>query len=246
MPIYEQTSNRKGLVSAIVAGAISGIVMSVLFWAVIQPLLEMSEVPDVTGKKVEIARSILEGRSFRVYQEDAVSDPSLPEGAVSKQDPVPGQKVRKGSTIKVWPNGAGSTVPNVKNLPLPQATVLLQQAGLKLGQVTMQPSDSVPKDAVISSSPAIGAQVAKEGAVDLIISAGAGEVTVPAVKGWGKSRASEMIRQAGLTVGSVRTVYDETGEIEPGIVVRQDPSAGSKVAKAAAVSIWISTDVEPE
>ena len=246
MPIYEQTSNRKGLVSAIVAGAISGIVMSVLFWAVIQPLLEMSEVPDVTGKKVEIARSILEGRSFRVYQEDAVNDPSVPEGAVSKQDPVPGQKVRKGSTIKVWPNGAGSTVPNVKNLPLPQATVLLQQAGLKLGQVTMQPSDSVPKDAVISSSPAIGAQTAKEGTVDLIISAGAGEVTVPAVKGWGKSRASEMIKQAGLTVGSVRTVYDETGEIEPGIVVRQDPPAGTKVGKTATVSIWISTDVEPE
>ena len=246
MPIYEQTNNRKGLVGSIVAGAISGLVMAVLWCNVFQPMLETSEVPDVTGKKVEIARSILEGRGFRVFQDAAVSDPSVPEGAVSKQDPVPGQKVAKGSTVKVWPNGAGSTVPNVKSLPLPQATVLLQQAGLKLGQVTMQPSDSVPKDAVISSSPAIGAQVPKDGAVDLIISAGAGEVTVPAVKGWGKSRASDMIKQAGLSVGSVRTVYDETGEIEPGIVVRQDPAAGSKAAKGAAVSIWISTDVEPE
>jgi serine/threonine-protein kinase len=246
MPIYEQTNNRKSLMAAILAGAISGLVTTVLFWAVIQPLLEMSEVPDVTAKKVEIAKSILEGRGFRVYTEDAVSDPTVPDGAVSRQDPVPGQKVRKGSTIKVWPNGAGGAVPALKNLPLPQATVMLQQAGLKLGQVTMQPSDSVAKDAVISSNPPFGAQAGKDTAVDLIISAGAGEVTVPTVKGWGKTRASDMIRQAGLTIGSVRYQYDDTGEIEPGIVIRQDPPAGAKVAKAATVNIWVSTDVEPE
>jgi eukaryotic-like serine/threonine-protein kinase len=246
MPIYEQTNNRKGLMAAIVAGAISGLVTTVLFWAVVQPLLEMSEVPDVTGKKVEIAKSILEGRGFRVYTEDAISDPAVPEGAVSKQDPVPGQKVRKGSTIKVWPNGAGGAVPALRNLPLPQATVMLQQAGLKLGQVTMQPSDSVPKDAVIASQPPFGAQVSKDAAVDLIISAGAGEVTVPAVKGWGKTRASEMIKQAGLNVGSLRYQFDDTGEIEPGLVIRQDPPAGAKASKGANVSLWISTDVEPE
>lgn len=246
MPIYEQTNNRKGLMAAIVAGAISGLVTTILFWAVIQPLLEMSEVPDVTGKKVEIAKSILEGRGFRVYTEDAISDPAIPEGAVSKQDPVPGQKVRKGSTVKVWPNGAGGAVPALRNIPLPQATVLLQQAGLKLGQVTMQPSDSVAKDAVIASQPPFGSQVSRDAAVDLIISAGAGEVTVPAVKGWGKTRATDMIRQAGLNLGGVRYQFDDTGEIEPGIVIRQDPPAGAKAAKGANVSLWICTDVEPE
>lgn len=244
MPIYEQTSNKKNLWVSILSGALSGLITTVLFWAFIQPILEMSEVPDVTGKKVEIAKSILEGRGFRMYEETAISDPTVPDGTVSKQDPVPGSKVRKGWTVKVWPNSAGAEVPNMKNLPLPQATVVLQQSGLKLGQVIMQPSDSVEKDAVISSNPVFGLKVSKDSAVDLIVSAGAGEVAVPSVRGWGRSRAQEMIKQAGLNVGSIRYVYDE--EQDPGLVIRQDPSPGSKAGKGSNVNLWISTDVEPE
>ncbi|HAD81022.1 MAG: hypothetical protein A2509_04515 [Candidatus Edwardsbacteria bacterium RIFOXYD12_FULL_50_11] len=244
MPIYEQTSNKKNVWVAILSGALSGLITTILFWAFIQPILEMSEVPDVTGKKVEIAKSLLEGRGFRVYEETAISDPTVPDGTVSKQDPVPGSKVRKGWTVKVWPNSAGAEVPNMKSLPLAQATVVLQQSGLKLGQVIMQPSDSVEKDGVISSNPVFGLKVSKDSAVDLIVSAGAGEVAVPSVRGWGRSRAQEMIKQAGLNVGGIRYVYDE--EQDPGLVIRQDPSPGSKVAKGSNVNLWISTDVEPE
>lgn len=244
MPIYEQTSNKKNVWVAILSGALSGLVTTVLFWAFIQPILEMSEVPDVTGKKVEIAKSLLEGRGFRVYEETAISDPTVPDGTVGKQDPPPGSKVRKGWTVKVWPNSAGSEVPNMKSLPLAQATVVLQQAGLKLGQVIMQPSDSVEKDGVISSNPVFGLKVSKDSPVDLIVSAGAGEVAVPSVRGWGRSKAQEMVKQAGLNVGRVRYVYDE--EQDPGLVIRQDPSPGSKVAKGSNVNLWICTDVEPE
>jgi len=244
MPIYEQSSSKKPVIAAIISGSLSGLLMSLLFWGVIQPIMDMSEVPDVTGKKVEIAKSILEGRGFRVYQEDAINDATVPEGAVSKQDPVPGGKVRKGSTVKVWPNGGGSNVPMLQGMLLPQATVILQQAGLRLGQVAMQPSDSVPKDAVISSNPAFNSKTQKDSPVDLVVSAGAGEVAVPAVRGYGKSRSQEMIKQAGLNVGSVRYIYDE--ENDPGLVVRQDPQAGSKVAKGSNVSIWVTTDIEPE
>lgn len=244
MPIYEQTGNKKNVWVAILSGALSGLITTVLFWAFIQPVLEMSEVPDVTGKKVEIAKSILEGRGFRMYEETAINDPTVPDGTVSKQDPVPGSKVRKGWTIKVWPNSSGAEVPNIKNLSLAQATLILQQAGLKLGQVVMQPSDSVEKDGVISSNPIFGLKVSRDSAVDLVVSAGAGEVAVPSVRGWGRSRAQEMIKQAGLNVGSVRYVYDE--EQDPGLVTRQDPQAGSKVAKGSNVNMWITTDVEPE
>jgi beta-lactam-binding protein with PASTA domain len=245
MPIYEDTGGKgKSLLGAIVAGALSGLVFSILFWAIIQPLLEMSEVPDVTGKKVEIARSILEGRGFKVYQEDVVSDATVPDGAVSKQDPVPGVKARRGSMVKVWPNNAGANVPMMTGIPLAQATVLIQQAGLKLGQVIMQPSDSVAKDAIISSNPPFGSQASKDKAIDLVVSAGAGEVAVPAVRGWGRSRAQDMIKQAGLNVGGVHYVFDE--EQDPGLVTRQDPQAGSKVAKGSNVNLWVTTDIEPE
>lgn len=245
MPIYEETGGKgKGMAWAIVSGGVSGLVFSVLFWAFIQPMLEMSEVPDVSGKKVEIAKSILEGRGFRVYLEDQVSDPSVPDGAVSKQDPVPGVKYRRGSMVKVWPNSAGSLVPAMRGLPLAQATAILQQAGLKLGQVIMQPSDSVDRDAVISSIPPFGTQASRDVPVNLTVSAGAGEVAVPAVRGWGRTRAQDMIKQAGLNVGNIRYIYDE--ENDPGIVLRQDPQAGAKAAKGSSVNIWISTDIEPE
>lgn len=245
MPIYEETGGKvKTIVWATVAGSIGGLVFSILFWAFIQPMLEMSEVPDVGGKKVEIAKSILEGRGFRVYIEDPVSDVSVPDGAVSKQDPVPGVRHRRGSMVKVWPNSAGSLVPMMRGIPLAQATAILQQAGLKLGHVIMQPSDSVEKDAVISSIPPFGSQASRDVPVSLTVSAGAGEVAVPSVKGWGRTRAQDMIKQAGLNVGTIRYLYDEDND--PGIVLRQDPPAGSKVTKGSSVNIWISTDIEPE
>ncbi len=245
MPIYEETGGKaRGIVWSIVAGGVSGLIISVLFWAFLQPLLEMSEVPDVSGKKVEIAKSILEGRGFRVYLEDAVSDPSVPDGAVSKQDPVPGVRYRRGSMVKIWPNSAGATVPMLRGVPLAQATVLLQQSGLKLGQVIMQSSDSVEKDAVIASIPPFGSPTSRETPINLTVSAGAGEVAVPAVRGWGRTRAQDMIKQAGLNVGTIRYIYDEDND--PGIVLKQDPQPGTKAAKGSNVNLWISTDIEPE
>ena len=50
MPIYEQSSSKKPVAAAIFSGALSGLLMSLLFWGVIQPIMDMSELPDVARR----------------------------------------------------------------------------------------------------------------------------------------------------------------------------------------------------
>ena len=65
-------------------------------------------------------------------------------------------------------------VPNVVGLSQAAAETAITGAGLTVGTVTNQNSDTVPSGDVISQSPAAGASVAPGSAVALVVSSGAG------------------------------------------------------------------------
>jgi beta-lactam-binding protein with PASTA domain len=66
------------------------------------------------------------------------------------------------------------TVPNVVGQSQNTAAATLRQAGLTVGQVMRQSSQTVPAGTVISQSPTAGASVAVGSVVDLVVSSGAG------------------------------------------------------------------------
>jgi hypothetical protein len=67
---------------------------------------------------------------------------------------------------------ASVTVPDVVGLAQAAAEAAITAAGLTLGTVTTQSSDTVPAGDVISQNPAAGASVASGSAVDLVVSSG--------------------------------------------------------------------------
>lgn len=62
-------------------------------------------------------------------------------------------------------------------------------------------------------------------------------VEVPRVRGGSLKRAQQALEKAGLKVGRIHHMSDE--DRAPGLILKQEPKDGEKVAKDSAVELWL-------
>ena len=130
-------------------------------------------------------------------------------------------------------------VPDLQGLTVAQATTLLKNTGLLLGDQLPQASTERPKDTIISQSPGRDIMVSKGSTVDIVISTGPGQVAVPQLADLlSPDDARVALGRVGLTLG---TVTQENADAAAGTVLRSDPEAGTMVDPGTSVSIWISS-----
>jgi serine/threonine-protein kinase len=131
--------------------------------------------------------------------------------------------------------GADSvTVPEVTGLTVPQAKRALSEANLQLGTETPQASDTVPEGNIIDQRPEARAQVDEGGSVDVTVSTGVEEATVPSLVGLSLNEASTALREAGLELGDTTPVPSEDPQ---GTVVRVSPKEGETVPAGSKVDL---------
>jgi len=197
-------------------------------------------VPDVVGLTQSAAEAAITAAGLVVGQVTEVCSDSVPAGSVISQNPVAGASVQPGSAvdlvISTGPCPVTVPVPDVVGQAQSAAEADITAAGLVVGTVTTQCSDSVPAGQVISQSPAGGTAVAPGSAVNLVVSAG--PAVVPNVVGQAQSAAAAAIQGAGLTVGAVQQVYSTA--VAAGVVIRQNPAAGVTLSCGAAVNLLVS------
>jgi membrane peptidoglycan carboxypeptidase len=118
----------------------------------------MSSVPDVVGKSVDEATSILESAGFQVSVSGSI-DSSIAAGLVAAQDPS-GQAAG-GATINLaTSNGQGTTVPaNMVGMSRAQAAAALGGAGFT--SIEFDNSCNPPTAVVSSTDPAPGSAASK-------------------------------------------------------------------------------------
>jgi beta-lactam-binding protein with PASTA domain/tRNA A-37 threonylcarbamoyl transferase component Bud32 len=130
---------------------------------------------------------------------------------------------------------SGHAVPQVDGQSLTAAQKAITEAGLKY-TVQKEPSSTVPKNIVISTSPPNGNVVAAGSQVVLIVSSGKPQVQVPDVKHDTVSQAEATLQAAGF---QVQQQTDNGSNAAPNTVVKQDPKAGSKAPKGSTVTIFV-------
>jgi beta-lactam-binding protein with PASTA domain len=123
------------------------------------------------------------------------------------------------------------------------ATASITSAGLTLGSVTMQSSATVASGNVISETPTANTMVASGSSVNLIVSSGPAQVSVPNVVGMTQAAASVSITSAGLVVGTVTTAA--SASIAANDVISQDPAAATTVVSGSPVNLTISSGPPP-
>jgi hypothetical protein len=129
----------------------------------------------------------------------------------------------------------------VVNLTQASATTAITSAGLVVGNVTTATSTTVASGSVISQSPASGTNVNSGSAVNLVISSGLPQVSVPSVVNLTQASASTAITGAGLIVGNVTTATSTT--VASGSVISQSPTSGTNVNSGSAVNLVVSSGI---
>ena len=129
-------------------------------------------------------------------------------------------------------------VPDLSRKSLEEARTLLQQNGLKLGDILERENEEIPAGYIISTQPPPGSLVRKGRRIDIIVSTGAPYVVVPDLRSLDEERAKKLLSDLGLTVGDVSYVADKN--IPFGQVISQSPAPNSRVAKGTPVYLKVS------
>jgi beta-lactam-binding protein with PASTA domain len=145
----------------------------------------------------------------------------------------------------LWATGVFTqkiAVPDVVGKALSSAETSLSDAGFKLGTVAYQAAAGKPQGTVLSQTPVAGTEAKHDSAVNLV-AVGTNLKTVPNVVGMTQAAAKTAITSAGLTLGSVALVYDNTTAKET--VTGQAPAAGSTAPAGSPVAITVSRGPTP-
>ena len=132
--------------------------------------------------------------------------------------------------------GAATTtrVPDVTGMTVEQASRALQRENLVLGTQTPQPDPRVPEGAIISQSPDDRTEVEEGSAVDVVVSTGPEQTTVPTLVGLSLDEAAQALREAGLKLGGRTGVPSDRPE---NTVVRVNPKEGETVEVGSLVDV---------
>ena len=201
------------------------------------------EVPDVVGLSEDRATQELEDAGLEVASRNR-SNVDVDEGDVFRQTPEAGATAEEGDTVTIFvSSGPGEvSVPNLLTLTEDQAEDALEEVGLELGRVRNRSSDS-PEGTVIDQDPESGDLVNEGEPVSIVVSTGVAIVAVPDVVGLPEGEAVGAIEGEGLTANVVREPSDE---VEEGVVIAQDPGAGTELEEGEAVQIVVSEGPEFE
>ena len=139
-------------------------------------------------------------------------------------------------------SAANIVVPKVVGMTQEDAKSVLEQSNLEVGDVTLQNSETIAAGMVISHDPPAQSKVAEGTKVNLVVSSGSGNITVPDLTGKTQDEAAQILEslKLKLVVGEAKPHPD----IESGKVCGQSPVAGSKAAEGTEITINLSSGPE--
>jgi serine/threonine-protein kinase len=211
---------------------------------------QLVAIPSVMGQTETDATAALRSVGLRVNIVRVPAPGPVAEGTVLAQNPKGGVKAPKGSTVRLniaaaaaAAGGSTQTVPTTGEAPVPNvvgsrdtdAIPRLQAAGFR---VTSTPVSSTrPAGTVLTQSPAGGTTATRGSTVRITVSGGRQVRTVPDVVGETEAAADRILRNAGFTVRAVDRTVTDPGQ--QGLVVEQDPRAGTRVQGTTQVTTYV-------
>ena len=208
-----------------------------------------TDVPNVQGNELNVAITLLQQNGFEVGEVKRV-EREAPANTVLEQDPLASPPADEASldcaflnffcskpkvTLTVSAGPGSAKVPSTAGLTIAKAEEALEEAGFK-AQVESVNSEGVEEGLVIHSQPSGGETATRGTDVLLTVSSGPKLATVPVLVGTQRSVAVQQIRGRGFTPS-----VEEADSSKPsGEVIRQAPSAGSRLPAGSTVSIVVS------
>ena len=132
-------------------------------------------------------------------------------------------------------------VPDLEGFSVSQAKAALKEKGLEFAKAGEESSDDVDKGDITRTDPEAGTKVEPGSTVQVYISSGKGDISVPSVIGDSEEEAKATLEAAGF---DVETRSDYSDSVEKGKVMIQTPEADTKGKEGDTVTITISLGTE--
>ena len=229
-------------------GIFAAIALLAVIGAVVMALLNSGTksypIPNLSGLTKDQAIEAIEKDGHFQYKFSEQYDSNVEAGYVVDQNPNQGREFPEGTvinfTVSKGPEPAASvTVPDLSNMTPEEAEVELAKYKLTGKSGNSEPSDDVEVGHVCRQSPGAGTSAKAGDTITYYLSSGPNEVEVPNVSGYSENNAKSTLKAAGFT--DISVVYDNSDTVSSGLVVRTDPSAGTKTAANQTITVTVST-----
>lgn len=239
-----------------------GYLIIILFLRIITRHNQELTVPDMTGMSMAEAAAVAAEAELRLEVTDSVYIRGMERGAISRQNPVPGSKVKKNRRILLVINSVvprQSTMPSLTGFSLRQARTELNSNGLNVGKliyVEDMATDNVLAQKYNGKDIAPGTRLDSGSYIDLVLGLNPADSTtfIPNVIGYRYQMATELLLDNSLNIyrsefdGTVATFSDS---LEAYVYSQYPPASDSiSVRRGSAVTLYLSKDVslipEPE
>ena len=241
---YEETPGRRSVwpwLLGILACAIAAIGGYLIYQRIEEQLSTAKPIAVVDVRSVDRALAVrkLEEQGFDVKVEQQSSD-TVPAGKVVDQDPSPGSRIARGSTVTLFVSTGKErvTVPDVRHLPLNDAIARLNE--VRLNPDVHDVYSSAPVSTVVGQAPGGGEKVLAGSKVRLNVSQGPKQIGIPNVVGTPFPNAQSALEGAGFNVVRV----DEASDQPKGEVVATDPQGGTTARQGTKVTVTVSKGPE--
>ncbi len=186
-----------------------------------------SPVPTLEGLTETDARAALDAEQLDTVVELEYSETVAPD-IVMDASHSPGTSLRHGSdvTLTVSQGPERYAVPLVIGRTLEQATPMIEDANLTVGEPELVYDETIPEGQVISVEPEEGAELKPDAEVTVTVSQGREPIEIADVTGDSQTDAEETLTEAGFeVVVNPDRVFSDS--VEEGDVVSQSPASGT-------------------
>ena len=202
------------------------------------------ELPDFTGMSVEEMQHEY-GRTYHFILIDSVYSKTQGPGTIVQQDPLPHSKVKHGRNVYyiiVAMAPEKTTMPNLNNLSLRQAIVLLESSGLQVKElkyVDHFARNAICKQLYEDEVIKPGTELVKGSQITLHVGLGPDDrkVKLPNLYGLPVSEVQRTLNMAGLNLG--RENYEDNDSIHLMKVFKMEPPYSREAVKPGTrVEVW--------
>jgi beta-lactam-binding protein with PASTA domain len=198
-------------------------------------------VPDLAGKNVVYALELLTDLGLNTKVEGSEYSTDMPKNNVIFQEPEPGSEIKKGRDVRVIISKGPKSIlmPNLENLPVQQARIILEENSLCQGQISSIYSNRIKKDSVIAQVPTAGTMITRSECVNLLVSLGVRpqEYKMPDLKGRFLDSAIPLIENSNLILGKIKSVFYRDKPLNT--IIAQEPLSGYFVTEGGVVDLVV-------
>ncbi len=202
------------------------------------------ELPDFTGMTTEEVEKAY-GSDYHFILIDSIYSKTQTPGSIVQQDPHPKSKVKRGRNVYyiiVAKTPERTNMPNLNNLSLRQAIVLLESSGLmvkELQYVKHFAHNAICEQRYNGSVIKPGTELNKGSKITLFVGLGTEEknMQLPSLYGIPASEVQHVLNIAGLNLGD--EIYEDHDSIQYMKVHKMEPPFSKKSVKPGTfVKVW--------